>query len=153
MRLSWAAGLAAALALAGCASTASHPAAAHTARHSTAPPSCQQRVDAWRANAGQAANYNEMDAAMSSVRHLAVSALPQGLVRVGNLAQQAEQWPFPACADPQGDYGKGLSYLITAGDDASSGSMGGLLSALHALRRGEVLLSDVANNLGNYGVS
>ena len=143
------------LVLAGCGTArASHPAAEHTAKSAaTHTLTCQQQVTAWRANGPASANYDEMSAALSSIQHLDVSALGQGLVRVGNLAQSAEQWPFPVCADPQGDYSKGLSYLITAGDDAGSGTMEGLLSAVKAVHHAERLLGSVSSHLADYGVS
>lgn len=114
--------------------------------------SCQQKVNAWRANGPASANYRQLDAVMTSITHENPAAMQHGLVRLGNLAQQAEQWPFPACADPNGYYTRGLSYLITAGDDASGGIYG-LPSALNALHHTERLLNKMANQLANYGVN
>lgn len=114
--------------------------------------SCQQKVDDWRANGPASANYRQMSAVMTSITHENPAAMQHGLVRLGNLAQQAEQWPFPACADPNGYYTSGLSYLITAGDDASGGIYG-LVPALKALHRTERLLHKMASQLADYGVN
>jgi hypothetical protein len=144
----------AALAAAGCGGSASYPASAHSASpaaaHGSAPQTCQQKVNAWRANSAASANYNQMNAVMSSIGHEAASgdfaAMLHGVTRLSNLAQQAETWPFPACADPHGLYSRGLSYLITAGDDAAGQSAAGLVQAAAAIHHAERLLGKLANS-------
>ncbi|HEV2376213.1 MAG TPA: hypothetical protein VGS19_29090 [Streptosporangiaceae bacterium] len=121
--------------LAAC-GTASHGAvsAPHTsAPHTSAALSCHQQYETWKHGAVRGAA-SRLETALRRVQAQgAVDDLPRmvsALRSAGRAAQEVAAVPPPRCADPAGDYGKMLTLIQAAGDNARSASgLGGILLA------------------------
>jgi hypothetical protein len=124
---------------AGSASAAKPPSQGTGSASAAKPLSCKQQYNAWKTGPAHArgkqlaADLNKISAA-GNVED--ITALTSALEAVGADAAALEQYPMPACADPDGYWGQMLARIKAAGDNAGSASgLGGILLAEAPLKQ------------------
>ena len=103
------------------------------------PLTCKQRYDAWKTGPAHAQG-KQFDADLSKVSAAGsaedITALASALKTAGADATALEQYPMPACADPDGYWAQMLTRIKAAGDNAGSASgLGGILLAEAPLKQ------------------
>lgn len=100
----------------------------------TKPATGKQQFGAWRT--GPAKNLAESfktdgKALQSASNSEDIPQMDTALKKVGDDAEQLEQYPMPACADPAGDWTQILAGIKAAGDNASSTpGLAGMVAAI-----------------------